>query len=145
MKQMKQRWKSYAKSVMRVKTSPHAIALGFSLGTFIGILPSPGVSFLLGFLCVFLFPKISKFSLFGAIILWNPIVQIPIYAASYMLGDFLLGDLPQKTFKVEVLNIAYTFTRRFLIGNIIIALSLSLLSYPLVRGIVSWIQRKKKK
>lgn len=42
--------KEHFQEIIRTKPSPHAIALGFTIGTFISILPTPGLNFALGLL-----------------------------------------------------------------------------------------------
>ena len=43
--------------VIKIKRSPHSIALGFAVGTFLAILPTPGFSILLGLLIVLIYQK----------------------------------------------------------------------------------------
>lgn len=117
---------------MRRKTSPHSIALGFSIGTLIGILPTPGFGFFIGLLVVLISEKINKVSLFAAILFWNPIVLTPIYFASYAIGDLFFGP-PVDRFKIEFFNKAYSFSRNYLVGNLILAVSISILSYFIVK------------
>lgn len=137
--------KQHFREVIRTKTSPNSIALGFAIGTFIAILPTPGISFILGFLVVILFSKVNKFSLFGAIILWNPLITAPINILSYKIGYFLLGDLPVVKYDFALFNHAYNFSRRFLLGNAILSVTISSGSYFLLKNVIKFYQGKHKK
>jgi uncharacterized protein len=144
LKYIKLKFKHHFKEVIRSKTSSHSIALGFSIGTFIGILPTPGFNILLGMLVILILKKISKFSLIGAMVLWNPLTLAPIYFLSLKIGNFLFGDMPIVKYDLLILDQIYHFSRRFLVGNILIAVAASLLSYFIVKKIVD-LHRKKKK
>lgn len=130
--------KSKLEKILLGPTTPKAIADGFSLGTAIAILPTFGFGILLGAFLSFLFPKINRPALFSALAVWNPLTQIPIYAASYWIGDKLLGRAPVIEFDIEILNQVYTLTMRLLIGNIILTLTLTAISY----FVVYYISRK---
>ena len=122
-------------NVIRTKTSPHSIGLGFAIGTFISILPTPGFNILLGLLVLFIFKKVSKFSLFAGIIFWKPLFSIPIYYFSYQIGDLLFGQSTTMVYELTIFARIYVYARRFLIGNIILTLIISLCSYFILRGI----------
>jgi len=109
--------------------APHEIALGFALGTFIALLPTFGFSVLLGLLLIFLFPNTNRPAVFLSLAVWNPIVQIPIYAASFYVGTMLFGNMPVVQYDLELLNQAYTFTRRFLVGHLLISTLLTIVAY----------------
>ena len=71
--------KNYFLDVLRIKTTPHEIALGFSVGTFIEILPAFfGLDYLLAFIVILVYPKISKISLFGSLLILNAIFLAPL-------------------------------------------------------------------
>lgn len=91
---LKNKLKHHFHEVIKIKTTPHEIALGFSVGTFIGILPTPGFGILLAVLIFLIYEKISKLSLIGALAFWNPIVMMPIYFLSYKIGDWFFGSQP---------------------------------------------------
>jgi uncharacterized protein len=129
--------------IFQTKSSPHSIALGFALGTFIGILPTPGISLLLAIIIIFIFKRISKYSLIGAILLWNPLVQSPIYALSYKLGKLIYRNRPIVEYQVTIYKQVYEYTLRYLTGNLILAITISILCYFLVFGLVKLINRKR--
>lgn len=105
------------------------VATGAALGTFVALIPSFGFSAFLGLGLVFIFPKINKPAVFLAIAILNPVVQIPIYAVSYMIGTELFGSMPVVKYNFEMLNQVYTFTRRFLVGHMILTSILTVIVY----------------
>ncbi len=124
--------RKHFREVLKIKKTPQSIAMGFAIGTFLAILPTPGFSILLGFLLVLIFEKINKFSLIGAMAFWNPITLIPIYYISYHIGNFFMTDAPVVVYRFVLLNQLFRFTRRFLIGNLILAVFFSVLFYFIV-------------
>lgn len=127
--------RTHLAEVLKTKTSPHSIALGFAYGTFIGIMPTPGFGILLGLVTVLVFKNVSKLSLFLALAIWNPLVLIPISTLGYRIGGLILGPVPDVEYRVRMVNQAYNFTARLLIGNLTIATILSVLSYFTVKKI----------
>lgn len=113
-------------------TDPHEVALGFALGSFIALLPTFGFSALLGILLMMVFPRLNRPAVFLALALWNPLVQIPIYALSFGIGSELFGNAPVIKYQVEILNQLYTFTRRFLVGHLLLTAAVTVITYVVV-------------
>lgn len=109
--------------------TPHDIASGFAIGTFIALLPTFGFSILLVFAFLAIFPSINRPAALLSLAIWNPFIQVPIYTLSYQIGDMLFGSLPVLSYEFELLNQIYSFTRRFLIGHLLVATILTILSY----------------
>jgi len=141
---IKEKIKKHFHEIMKVKHSDHSIALGFAIGTFISILPTPGLSILLGLLVVLIFKKVNKFSLFIGLIVWNTFTLIPIYWMSYKIGDLLFGSVPVVKYNIVLLDNIYNFSRRFIVGNFILALIISPLSYFITKKLVKLYRKKKK-
>ena len=96
--------KHHFHEIVKIKKSPQEIALGFAIGSFIVLLPTPGFSILIGLLIMLLFTRINKFSLFAAMAVWNPLTLVPIYWLSYRIGDILFGALPVIKYDVVILD-----------------------------------------
>ena len=141
-RKIKNKFKHHFHEVIRVKKSPHSIALGFSIGTLIAILPTFGLGALIGIIVILIFEKVNKFSLFIAFAVWNMLTLMPIYLLSYKIGEILFGTIPVYKFKIVLLNQAYNFTRRFLVGNFILAIVISVLSYFFVKKLAQVYQKK---
>lgn len=127
------RLKNHFRKIIKIKKSPHSIALGFAIGTFISILPTPGLNILIGLLVVLVYKNVNKFSLFGAIVFWNTLTMAPIYFLSYKVGNLFFGSAPVVNYNLAILNKIYYFSRRFLVGSFIMAVFVSSASYVLIR------------
>jgi uncharacterized protein len=141
-KKFKKKIKEHFLEVIRTKTSPHNIGLGFATGTFISILPTPGFNIILGLLVLLIFKKMNKFSLFAGILFWNPLTSIPIYYLSYQIGDFLFGSTSVVLYELNLLGQINLYARRFLIGNVILALLTATTSYFIIKWIFTWYYKK---
>lgn len=140
---LKEKIKKHFHEVIRTKKSEHSVALGFAIGTFISILPTPGFNILLGLLVVLIFKKVNKFSLFISMAVWNTLTLIPIYWLSYKIGNLLFGSVPVVKYNIVILDQIYNFTRRYLVGNLILALIISPLCYFIVKGLIRLYRKKK--
>jgi len=118
--------------------TPHSIALGVAIGTLVALLPTFGFSVVLALLLIFIFPNINRPAIFVSLIIWNPLVQIPIYAASFQLGSLLFTDAPLVKYDIEILNQLYSFTQRFLIAHLIIILGMTAATYLITRFTLSY-------
>ncbi len=128
-KKYKDKLKHHFAQVLKTKNSPHEIALGFAIGVLIAVLPTPGISVLLGVLIILIYEKINKYSLFGALALFNPFFMIPFYYLSFKVGDLIFGTEPVLRFNIVFLNAVYNYTRRYLVGNLIVAVITSIMAY----------------
>lgn len=131
-----ERLKERLKAALSGRSSDHEIALGFSVGTAISILPTPGFNILLGAFFIAVYPRVNKLAVFGAMAVYNPIVMIPFYWASYQLGALLFGGDPVVNYDIVILDQAFEFTRRYLVGNVIVTAVTSAVTYPFVHKIV---------
>ena len=141
-KKLLRKIKKHFNEVLKLKTTPHEIALGFAIGAFIAIFPTFGLAPLIGIVIVLIFKKISKISLFSGMLVFNELVLIPIYALGYKIGEFIFSGEPTLYFKFEILNQLYTLTQRFLVRNTILAIILSFLSYFIVFYLVRYYQKE---
>ncbi len=142
---MKSYWKKlkhYFEEVVKSKPTPEAIALGFAVGTFISVLPTPFINVFIGLLVIFIYEPINKYSLFGSILFWNPLTLAPIYWLSYKIGNVIFATAPVKTYQLNFLHQVYYLTRRFVVGSLILAVPVSILTYYLVKKIAEHYQSK---
>lgn len=141
-KKLKNKIKKHFEEVIKLKTSPSSIAIGFAIGTFFGLFPTLGLELLLIPLIILTFKKISKVSLGLAYIIWNPLVSLPFYALGYKIGDLILGDIPIRTYRFEILNQIYIYSMRFIVGNFIVAIIMAILCYFLAYHLTNKYQRE---
>ena len=128
--------------VMKEHTSPHSIAMGFAIGTLINTLPTPGFNILLGVIAILLYKTINKISVFRAMAILTPFTPL-VYVLSYRIGSYLFGSFPEMEYSLGIIGQLFNLTGRFLAGNVILAVSLSVLSYFAVRKIAQVYQGKK--
>lgn len=140
---IKEKFRNYIREITAHHRSPHDVALGFAVGTLISILPTPGLNIIIGSIVAAVYPKINSLSLFGAIFFWNAFTLIPVYAASYFLGDLIFGNQPTVHYDVTWMNRFYSYSKRFLVGNVMVAVGTSLVSYFVVKWSTLIYYRKK--
>lgn len=149
-KKFRQKIKNHFEEISKSEQSLHSIALGFAVGTFIAITPSLGLDLLIGLLVVLIFKNLNKFSVFGAMIVWNPLTLIPIHYLSFKIGDLLFGGsnflnynvYALSNFYVYMLSNFYEFSKRYLIGNLILAVFFSVLGYFVSIAVVKWYRKR---
>lgn len=105
------------------------VAFSFALGTFLALLPTLGFAPFLGLLLLVLVPALHKPALLTAFVVWNPLVQIPLYTLSIAIGSALFSGMPIVSFDIAFLDHVYNLTRRVLVGNLIVTSTLSVVSY----------------
>ena len=141
---MKRKLADHFREVVKIKTSSQSIATGFAVGTFISILPEPGFSVLVATAIVLIFKRISKLAIFVSMAIWNPVALIPIYVASYSVGDLLMSSKPLVSFNMTVLNRVYYFTDRFIVGNLVMAFAVAGVCHVIVFYLwETWTKEKK--
>lgn len=128
----KEKIKRHFEEVIKIKRDPHAIASGFALGTFIAILPTFGFGIFIGLLLILIFKRISKISLLLSFAFWNPLILALIYPICYGAGSLVLSNIPSRTYEIEILNQIFVYSRRFLVGSFVLAVTLAIAGYLLV-------------
>ena len=148
--------------IFTINDTPHAIALGVSLGVFIGFTPTVGYQMIL----VLLIGTLIRANRIVAVLLtWisNPITAIPLYYAYYWLGCKVMdveiwtfstfapkvqgiwGGDPEASFWVRVLTVfsklATEIGAPLFLGSFIIALVLAVPLYPWIR----WLLKRHRK
>ena len=131
-KNYREKLKKHFKEIIEIKDSPKSIALGFAIGTAIAVFPTFGLGALIGLGIILIFKKVSKVSLFVAFLIWNPFVLAPLTLIAYKIGDFLLGGNPILTSNLRFLEILTNYSKKYLLGNLIITLVASSVSYVFI-------------
>ncbi len=156
----------HAHKAIKQKSTPHSIALSFAIGTFIAVFPT----FFLGLFIVFglmiFYKKLNKIAAIAGLAFWNFIMMIPVYYLSYNIGRLLFNSDTETTIRaggyelIEVLKIrpfsfnnVFNFLKQniillqqYFIGNTILAILLSCLSYLVIkRAVVVYRENKEKK
>lgn len=80
----------FAKRVLRVSATPHAVAAGVAAGAFASFTPFVGLHFIIGFVIAFLIGGNLVAAALGTAV-GNPLTFPLIWASTYRLGNAILG------------------------------------------------------
>ncbi len=108
---------------------PRKVAGSFALGAFITMLPTLGVGLLVFVVLASVFDSISKVGLFASVVVFNPVVKWGVYAASFALGVLLLGPVDGVSAADVSLQAGPEILVRLLVGNLILAILATVVSY----------------
>lgn len=121
-----------------LKDTPHKIAAGFALGTFMGIIPGEGITAAIILATIFRFNRASATSGALATNMWGSVAVFPLVA---IVGGFLFGTTPsyltQQFSQTYQLGFRYFLSKviffnlalPLIVGFIIVAGTISLLFY----------------
>lgn len=126
------------RDVIKLKESPHKIALAFSTGVFIGISPLLGLHTILGVTAAWLF-RLNTFAIIAGVYVMNPWTIVPIYAFSTWLGAQCLG-LEQMIPEIDWSNVTFSdilsslehLLVPFLFGTFLMGSITSFISYIII-------------
>ncbi len=140
------RIKRFAKSLIKINDSPKKIALGVAIGVFWGILPTFGFAILFSVPTAFLL-KANRLSAIAGTFVSNPLTWPFIYPLGWKIGQRILGlppaDFSEGSFGVQnLLSLGKSLLVRSLVGNSLLATSISLLSYLVVLIVVTRYKRR---
>ncbi len=140
--QLSQSLKAKGKALLQAETSAHDQAVGFAVGTFISLLPTPGFNFALAFLLASWFRQIHRATLLASLAVWNVFVTAPLFALSYRLGNYLFPAPATTSVATQWQAQLISFVQGFLVGNLIIAVGITAVSYTLVLSLTRIYQQK---
>jgi uncharacterized protein (DUF2062 family) len=132
MNRLKGKVKKEWQDIVQSEASADGVARAFAVGTFVGLVPIPGLDIVLTILVLRLFKQVERSPLFAAMAVWNNLVAAPFYATGYKVGDACLKLAPTAIAeKASHPTFAWLFP--FAVGNFIIALVMAIASYFAVR------------
>ena len=109
---------------------PHRLALAFGLGVALGIIPGTGAIAAAAVAALF---RLNLPVMVAGALLTNPLTTPFVYASSYFLGHWILGNQITSGMITRILLTT-------IVGNLILAVSLGLIGYLLVWLAVSLIR-----
>ena len=126
------------RDVIKLKESPHKIALAFSTGVFIGMSPLLGLHTILGVTAAWLF-RLNTFAIMTGVYVTNRWTIVPIYAFSTWLGAKCLG-LEQMIPEIDWSNVTFSdilsslehLIVPFLFGTFLMGSITSFISYIII-------------
>lgn len=149
--------RQWVRAILMLDDTPHSIALGTAIGTFIGFTPTVGIQMVIVMAVAFLTARVFRFNRIAALIavyVSNPFTMIPIYWFNYRIGTiFLKGTVSQEEFArifqyttfgewlASLREICFTVGTPLLVGSGIVAAFFGMLSYVVIRPLADSIQR----
>lgn len=133
--------------VLSQDDTPHHVALGAAIGTFVGLTPTPGVQMLLVLAIYYLCRPVFTFNRpagLAAVYISNPLTAVPLAWISYQVGRvFVGGDLTRDEIAAimqhngagwwqAVMAVVVDLGWAYLIGSLIVACAAALLTYPVM-------------
>ena len=128
-KRIQRKVTGFIQKLANENSTPTSIALGFTLGTFIAILPTPGFGAFLAISLALVFTIFNRLAVIIAITIWNPLLLVPLYYLCYLLGNVLLDRPINLNEELSLYDLLSDYTTAFLLGNIILAVFISLITY----------------
>lgn len=133
--------------IIRTQNTPHEIALSFSVGAFIGVMPTFGIASILCIIVATFFKLNIAVTVLGSWIS-NPWTSPIFYTISYEIGKHLIIFLPILN------NYNYSYLPKFhiiiktlqymVIGGIILGLIIAIICYIIIYNITLIYQEKKR-
>ncbi len=135
----------------RLKASPHAIALGFSAGAFVAVMPYLGTHMVLAALLAWAFGASIVGALLGTFV-GNPITYPLFWYASYKIGNLVLGseaslssiDIQHGIFHPSFRDL-WPILKPLTLGALLLGLAVAALSYVLVKPMVNTYQHRRER
>lgn len=143
--------KHYDKAIKQ-KATPHSIAIGFSIGTFIAIFPTFGLGLLVVLFIMLFYKSMSKIAAIAGLAFWNIFMMLPIFYFSSKIGKFVVNELGLKILETDLKfreiirakpfswhdfwEFMNAYARDYLIGNTILACIISVICYFIIKEAV---------
>ncbi|MGM0582498.1 MAG: DUF2062 domain-containing protein [Bacteroidota bacterium] len=121
--------KRYTIAVLTSDKSDVSIALSYSFGTLIALLPTPGFSTAIGVGFITVFKQLNKMAVLLSMLVWNGITIIPIYWLSYKIGSRISNSLPDVEVQNETIRQILLFFKQFALGNLALTIPIAIGSY----------------
>ncbi|WP_420644069.1 DUF2062 domain-containing protein [Candidatus Leptofilum sp.] len=129
-------------ALLKVEASAQNQAMGFAVGTFISLLPTPGFNFALALMLAG-WLRLHKATVMLSLAIWNVFVTAPFFALSYRLGSWLFPAPATVSVTEQWQAQVISFVQGFLVGNLIVAAVVTAVSYTIV-FLIAWILREKR-
>jgi uncharacterized protein (DUF2062 family) len=146
--------RSLLRTILRLEDSPHHVALGVSIGMFVGLTPTVGIQMLAVVTFAFLTHRLFTFNRLAALLtvyVTNPITTLPIYWFNYEVGTlFVDGEMSYESFAAvfeyhslatwwdAVCGLFVKIGAPLIVGSLVVATVVSIPTYP----VMYWLVRK---
>ena len=156
------RWWSSPRSLLRhvlgLDDTQHSIALGTTVGMFIGMTPTVGIQMIIVMIVAFLTKPLFHFNRVAALItvyISNPVTMLPIYYLNYLVGTiFFGGDHTREQFAgilhyesfsqwwETIVDLFFGVGVPLIVGSLIVATICSAVTYPVMRKLLKAFHRR---
>ncbi|MCP3926771.1 MAG: DUF2062 domain-containing protein [Desulfobacterales bacterium] len=100
---LKDQFEKFKDRFVKIRGNPRDIALGFSLGIFVGLTPTMGFQMIIAIFFASLL-RWNKFSAAAAVWFTNPLTAIPIYGLNYWVGTKIFFWMEFKGFPRDLFS-----------------------------------------
>ena len=134
---------------MRIKDSPHQIALGFALGVWSNFLPIFGIHVLIAIFLAYIFRSNQLSSILGSLLASIPIIFPFFWFLSWYVGSFVLSIFKRNIIEVKSDIIYNEFSLKIIemiIGSLtLFPILIIIIYFPFKFLIIKWKSRIKKR
>ncbi|MFY0627755.1 MAG: DUF2062 domain-containing protein [Reichenbachiella sp.] len=114
--------------ILQSEDSIRLIAISYGIGTFVALMPAPGFCTIVALILVAIFRRLSKLSVFIAILLYNAVTIIPFYWVGLLIGGFIFSEPHVPVTEIDYANILVENGKRFVVGTLVIVIPYSIAS-----------------
>ncbi len=141
--------KRFYRRFISLKGNPEQVAIGLSIGVFVGVTPTIPFHTLIAFILALALKQNCTASVLGATAVANPLTIPFLYITEYHLGKYLLGSNVKEVVFADyhmwdILNVGWSVAYPLLVGGIALAVISALPAYVIARRIVLVMRRKKR-
>ncbi len=133
--------------LVRIKASPHNIAIGLAMGVFAGLLPILPFQTIVAVALAF---PVKGSKIAAALGTWisNPLNWVPLYLLFYYIGAALAPfDVPpfdpSQIEMEQMIELGWKFFAAMMIGGLVIAIPSTIISYFLCYKLIEMYRRKR--
>lgn len=138
----------YKLKLIKIRATPHQIALGFALGVFAAFLPILPLQIILALFLAYLLGA-SKSAAFIGTLISNPLNTIPLHMAYYQIGKLLVPfEVPLFSWRqieiTDFLDLGWKLYATLGLGALCLAVPCSIISYFVIGKVVEAYRKRRR-
>lgn len=122
-------FKKYLHELLSLKASTSSIVWGFTIGTFVSLIPIYGIKTILIAAITSLTRKNFTAAFASTFIFGNPFIALPLYALEYKIGLMITGfevaRLPKSFLLTDIAKVGWQIAVPLFVGCLVVASSVS--------------------
>ena len=146
------------RKILMLDDTPHSVALGTTIGMFVGMTPTVGIQMIIVLCIAFLVRPVFSFNKIAAVLtvyVTNPLTIVPIYWFNYQVGTwFIPSDVTYEDFvdivkfdthenwSERALSLITDLGAPLLVGCLLVAVVCSAVTYPTMRWLLRRFHRR---